>query len=394
MSLTTRSTPVLKEPRERKEQKESRESPRPPPEPAAVEQLGVTLRKSGLVTIYAIVTETHSLISNMAKLPSWDTKPVKAFKAFVITDSFAKTAKRLALDGTVKTVSKESEATYTFMFQNFANWMTEQGKTFSTVDQADLKRFINRTSENGRVINSKIAYRYLRLLERCYQHLEVVPNPAQQAILATDRSEFTKDAAGRALSEDQLRRFFDALPADPPRRRRVTPFDGWKRRRDRAMQVVMALAGLRVAEAIGLLLDEIGRQHNHDGSIELAITPDEKHGTSYEHTTTLPHEGVAELEPWLKERAEMKIPGEFVFPANLEGRKMIKKSVYMQVRATFKRAGIDESRAGGRTLRNTFAQRQLAGGSSPNELKDVLGLALERSAADYKFARIKPDPEQ
>ena len=147
-----------------------------------------------------------------------------------------------------------------------------------------------------------------------------------------------------------------------------------------------------MAEAIGLLLGEVGQQPDLDGAIELTITPSEKHETSHEHVTLLPREGAVELQAWLKERAAMGIPGELVFPANVAGRKMIKKTVYMQVRATFERAGIDLSRAGGRTLRNTFAQRKLAEGAKPDELKDTLGVALERSAADYQFARVKPDP--
>ncbi|KFI07647.1 tyrosine-type recombinase/integrase [Massilia sp. BSC265] len=327
----------------------------------------------------------------MATLSSWDDNPTKAFDAFVVSLDFAETAKRLPADGKLKTVSKQSVAIYAYMFRSFCNWMTEQGKTFSTIDQADIKRFINRADEHGQVINSKIAYRYLRLLERCYQHLGADPNPARQAILATGPAEFKRDDPGRALSEDQLRRFFDALPSAPVRLRRTTPFDGWKRRRDRAMQLVMALAGLRVSEAIGLLLTEVGQQADLDGAIELTITPSQKHDTSHEHVTLLPREGAVELQAWLKERAEMGIPGDFVFPANTEGRRMIKKTVYMQVRATFERAGIDPSRAGGRTLRNTFAHRKLAEGAAPSELKDTLGLALERSAADYKFARVKPD---
>jgi hypothetical protein len=62
------------------------------------------------------------------------------------------------------------------------------------------------------------------------------------------------------------------------------------------------------------------------------------------------------------------------------------------MRATFERAGMDLARSGGRTLRNTFGKRQLDNGASADELKDVLGLALERSAADYNFTRVKPDP--
>lgn len=90
---------------------------------------------------------------------------------------------------------------------------------------------------------------------------------------------------------------------------------------------------------------------------------------------------------------ELALRGEFVFPANVDGGKMTKKTVYKQIRATFERAGMDTSRAGGRTLRNTFAKGQLDSGARPDELKDILGLALDRSAADYKFTRIKDDPK-
>lgn len=330
----------------------------------------------------------------MHTLKSWNADPVKAFKEFVFTEAFAETGRRALADGTLRVLSEESAKIYVFMFNKVAGWIQKQGLTFSTTGEADLLRFIGRTEKGKPVLNSKIAYRYLRLLERCYEHLGVAPNPATQAILHIDRAHIKKDEAGRSLSEDQLERFFNALPADPPRRRRSTPFDGWKRRRDRAMQVVIALAGLRVSEAVGLLVAEVGRQAALDGSIELTITPSEKHDTSHEHTVTLPREGVDELRPWLEEREAMGIPGQFVFPANLAGNRLTRKTVYVQMRATFERAGLDLERSGGRTLRNTFAKRQLDAGTKPEELKDVLGLALERSAADYKLTRVKPDPAE
>jgi site-specific recombinase XerD len=329
----------------------------------------------------------------MSTLASWDADPVRAFRDFVSTTAFSKTGRRLRADGTLRELSPASAKIYVFMFNNLAGWLQEQRIAFSAVTQADLIRFINRTEKGKRVLNSKIAYRYLRLLERCYEHLDLSPNPAQLAILNVDRAHMTKDEAGRTLSEAQLERFFAALPADAPRKRRNTPFDGWKRRRDRAMQVVIALAGLKVSEAVGLLVSEVGRQAAIDGSIVLTITPDEKHDTSHEHEVTLPREGAEELRAWLDERETMALPGEFVFPANLTGARMTRKTVYMQMRATFERAGMDLSRSGGRTLRNTFAKRQLDGGATPEQLKDVLGLALERSAADYEFTKVKPDPE-
>lgn len=325
---------------------------------------------------------------------SWDADPARAFKEFVATTAFAETGRRARADGTLRLLSAESAKIYIFMFNNVAGWFQEQALPFSQVTQADLLRFIGRTVKGKRVLNSKIAYRYLRLLERCYEHLGVTPNPAQLAILGIDRAQIARDDAGRTLSEDQLQRFFAALPADAPRLRRSTPFDGWKRRRDRAMQVVIALAGLRVSEAVGLLLTEVGRQAAIDGSVVLTITPDEKHDTSHEHEVCLPREGADELGAWLQEREEMAIPGQFVFPANLTGARMTRKTVYMQMRATFERAGMDLARSGGRTLRNTFAKRQLDNGAEPDALKDVLGLALERSAADYKLTRVTPDPDE
>ena len=329
----------------------------------------------------------------MHELAAWNTDPIRSFKQFVTSTAFAETGRRLRADGSLPGLSEASAKIYIFMFNSLAGWLAEERLPFSRVTQADLLRFIERKENGKRVLNSKIAYRYLRLLERCYDHLQLSPNPAQLAILGIDRAHIARDDAGRTLSDEQLARFFAALPADAPRRRRSTPFDGWKRRRDRAMQVVIALAGLRVSEAIGLLVSEVGRQAEIDGSILITITPDEKHDTSHEHSVTLPPQGVEELLPWLQEREAMGIPGEFVFPANLTGSKMTRKTVYVQMRATFERAGMDLARSGGRTLRNTFARQQLEQGASPDELKDVLGLALERSAADYQFTQVTPDPD-
>ena len=317
-------------------------------------------------------------------LAEWDARPVEAFAAFVVTPDFVLTSSRQR-DPVPLPISTESAAIYKFMFGKFATWMLEHGVRMSTVNAADLRRFIDLSHDGQRDLNSKIAYRYLRLLERCFDYLDRTPNPARQAIAATDRAHLAEDAPMLALGPDDLGRFLAALPAG--RTDDTEGHAGWKRRRDRAMQVVMALAGLRVAEAIGLLLDEVGRQPDIDGAIELNITPEAKHRTSYEHTVKLPRAGVAELTAWLKEREAMEIPGDLVFPANPQGEPLHKATVYRQTRATFERAGIAVARAGGRTLRNSFAVQQLDQGVPRSELTTALGLALERSTEAYRYAR-------
>jgi site-specific recombinase XerD len=317
-------------------------------------------------------------------LQAWDRNPTLAFAAFVTTPEFVLTASRQP-DLIPSPISAESAAIYQFMFGKFAAWMVDQRLTMSTVGAADLGRFIGRSTKGKRDLNSKIAYRYLRLLERCYDWLERSPNPAREAIAATDRAHLAQDAPMAALTADELQAFLAALPAGRAPDQKGSP--GWKRRRDRAMQIVMALSGLRVAEAVGLLVGEIGRQTLVDGGIELNITPERKHRTSYEHTTVLPREGVAELMDWLEERAALRIPGELVFPASLEGEALHKATVYRQVKASFARAGIAPARAGGRTLRNTFASQQWQHGTPAEEMTTLLGVALERSAQAYKYAR-------
>ena len=327
---------------------------------------------------------------------AWDRAPNVAFAAFVGSTDFVMTASRQR-DEAVRPVSPASATVYKFMFGKFAAWMVTEKLKMSTVNAASLQRFVQLSTDGVPDLNSKIAYRYLRLLERCFEYLGRAPNPAREAILATDRAHLAHDAPMTALNEDELQRFMAALPARPDEQKNEGKA-GWKRRRDRAMQVVMVLAGLKVAEAIGLLLDEVGRQADIDGGLDLNITPAQKHPTSHEHTTVLAREGVPELLAWLRERDELAIPGELVFPANLEGEPLHKATVYRQVKATFERAGIAISRAGGRTLRNTFATQQLRHGTSQSELTGVLGLALERSAAAYKYARVNSqdapdDPE-
>jgi site-specific recombinase XerD len=333
----------------------------------------------------------------MNPLAAWDRDPVKRFADFVATPDFVMTSSRQR-ELSPKPVSPESAAIYRFMFGKFAAWMLDERLKMSTVTARDLHRFVQLAHDGHRDLNSKIAYRYLRLLERCYEYLQRSPNPARDAIVGIDRAQITRDAPMTALNAEELERFMAALPGQ--RQGDQLSDDGkasgWKRRRDRAMQVTMALAGLRVAEAIGLLVEEVGRQVDVEGGITLTITPEHKHPTSYEHTTTLPKEGVAELRAWLKERADLNIPGGLAFPANMEGEPLHKATVYRQVKATFERAGLAVPRAGGRTLRNTFASQQLRQGTPQSELTTTLGLALERSAEAYKYARVNgetPAPE-
>jgi integrase/recombinase XerD len=319
----------------------------------------------------------------MSKIQKWDTNPTAAFNDFVRSAEYSKSSRRRKpSDADPEILAPGSAEIYSFMFNKFAAWLKTRGLTMSTLDGQALYEFLDSRAEDGeREIHSRIAHRYLRLLERCYDFLEVRTNPAKSAILGVERERRSlgQDKSMAVLNPDQEARFINALP---------DPTGGWKRRRDRAMQLVMLMAGLKVSEAIGLQMDEIAAQSNLDGSLSLPITPVGKHQTSYEHETRMRSAGVTELLAWIAERRSMPFQGTLAFPANFRGDPLDKATVYRQVKATFSRAEITVDRSGGRTLRNTFAVQELEE-ISIEELTELLGLALPRSTKPYTDARSK-----
>jgi site-specific recombinase XerD len=302
---------------------------------------------------------------------------------------FIKTSTRLNDRKIQEPISEQSAETYRLMFGKFARWMVEHNKVLSQITHYDLLMFLESGSTLGRQrvpdLKSKITYRYLRLIERCLIHLQVYPNPAQHAIFDAVRSQkIGRDNAMVVLTTQQLHEFVSALPFS-------VPPGNWKLRRDRAMQLVMLFAGLRVAEAIGLTLEEVGRVPEPDGSLLISIEPANKHLTSYEHQTLLRPGAVADVLRWVIERETMVVPGRLVFPANAYGAQLDQATVYRQVAATFRRAGIVLPRTGGRTLRNTFASQELKNGMTTSDLRKLLGLALERSTDTYAAAGAKTE---
>ena len=330
----------------------------------------------------------------MPDLKTWDADPLAAFTTFVTTPAFASTSRRLG-EAEPEAISTTSAAVYTFMFRKFAAWLAGQNRRFSQVEERDLVRFISQLRRRGEQ-NSGITERYLRLLERCYSHVQIAPNPATSATkLATDNHYLAQNVGTEALDSEQVAAFVSALPPlDPPGANRAGRLPkAWKRRRDHAVQATLLFGGLKVAEAIGLHLGEVEDSFS-PLPIRLKINPEDKHATSYEHETIVHGYGADALRYWLIERlaedskGQRLLKGDLVFPGDAEGKPMSKVTLWRQVKATFSRAGIDVNRSGGRTLRNTFAAQQLnEHGRTKHDVKGYLGLALERSAEIYETAK-------
>lgn len=316
----------------------------------------------------------------------WASDPMTPFKAFIASSEFVELGRRVPAyrdpDKKAQPLRPATIQVYTLMFGKFHRWMRDHGKTLYTVSDDDILQFLDsrQADDTGDAeqLKSTIRVKYVRMLERVFQHLEVSPNPAQSTAFQIYK---TKGASGKDLEmvvmdDAQQQAFMRALPVA-----NATPA-GWKRRRDRAMQALMLGAGLTVAEAMHAKMRDIGALDS-TGSLPVTVRPESAHSTTREHKTLLRPFALAEVMQWVEERKKLDIPGQLLFPASLStGKPLDKATVYRQVKKTFARAGLEMPRQGGRTLRNTFAVRELEK-ESVELVGQLLGLERQRSTEAY-----------
>jgi len=336
----------------------------------------------------------------------WKTDPLEAFQAFVISPEFQLLGRRktaLAASNSPPPMRASSARIYILMFGKFLRWLKENKLQLMQVSSSNIMGFLEHGSDistdypatQKKDLNSSIRIRYLRILERVFQHLDIQPNPARHAAFdiykSSDKKLRGNDLEKVVMSDQEQSAFMQALPAASSGEIDAG-HAGWKRRRDRAMQATMLGAGLKVSEVIGIATDSVGVT-DATGCIPIAVSPASTAGTSRWHQTQLRQFAVDEVIAWKKERLTMKIPGKLLFPANIQGASLDKATVYRQVKATFARAGIDVQRLGGRTLRNSFAVRELSSGSSIELVGEFMGHRKRKSTEQYLLETASKAPK-
>jgi integrase/recombinase XerD len=329
------------------------------------------------------------------KLLFWNQSPLPAFDAFVRSPDFQMLGKQRkhATNSMAKhkAMRDSSARIYTLMFGKFLRWCGEKNIEFLDLTSDQIMHFLEygskaKSVKGARDLNSSIRIRYLRILERVFQHLEITPNPAQNAIFGIYAVKNKKlrgeDADKAVLTETEQQAFMNALPGIAKSDNQETPPSGWKRRRDRAMQAMMLGAGLKVSEVIGIGTANVGTIDS-EGCMPVTVSPGSTGGTSRWHETLIRQFAVTEIVNWYEERIKLAIPGPLFFPASLQGIKLDKATVYRQVKATFQRANISVSRLGGRTLRNSFAVRELKDGVTIEEVGEFMGHRKRKSTEHY-----------
>ena len=319
---------------------------------------------------------------------NWIISPLASFKQFVKTSEFIELGRRPVgknRNGIAQqSISDSSANVYIHMFAKFLRWVDSQKLTIYTIDHLQISQFLNAGHTPGKMLNSAIRLRYLRLLERVFTYLDVEPNPARHAIFSAYQNRTSgHDQAKVALTEEQQSLFMQYLPEAVPFNLSSMNTPEWKRRRDRALLAMLLGAGLKVSEVVGMHADSIGVP-DYTGSVPVTVTPSSESTVSRPHQTLLRPFAIPEVMQWLEERRLRKIPGLLLFPSNLSGGQLDKSTIYLLTKATYKKAGIDVARKGPRTLRNSFAVRELsAEQGSIEEIGEYLGLYERKSTEKY-----------
>lgn len=326
----------------------------------------------------------------------WRRDPVKTFNAFVTSIEFVELGDRGQQQkgreskgrsgAPLKPLRPQSVKIYQAMFGRFLKWCQEHNKpAINDLTDRDIYSFLHSMNARQRPMASAIRVKYLRLLERVYVHMGVQSNPASLAAQkAFDNKDAGKDKPKAWLVQSDEAAFMAALPD------RGT----WRSQRDRAILAVMIGAGLKVDEVVGLKLDDVG-ELNDAGELELQIrgTAD---GFRRDHCAIVRAFAVPDVIAWMKVRRslfEKRADARFLFTTNSDGKGMHPSMVYRKVKEAFERAGLAPDRLGGRTLRNTFAIRELRQGGVTQDnvsmLTDLLGLHEQRSMLRYVVKEVR-----
>ncbi|MFZ6773889.1 tyrosine-type recombinase/integrase [Undibacterium sp. SXout7W] len=330
--------------------------------------------------------------ADQLNIEQWVAEPLTAFKTFIQSPEYLlfsrrKSGLKMRPHLLKQTISDKSALVYQTMFSKLISWLHVRKIRFWDLSDEDLFAFLEQKDKNDTpILKSEIQYRYLRLIENIFDYLQRPDNPARGVIFQVLHEKMYlqgRNLSPVGLSSAEIERFIAAMPVSDAEIRPSRLHAGWKKRRDRALQCVMLGGGLKVSEVVGLHISEVKPDVEVDGTLKVSLTPNDKHETSYRHDTYIQSEFVPDVLSWMQERTMVAVGGTLLFPGT-NGKKLDKSSVYTQVKKTFTRAEISISRVGGRTLRNTFAIKELQAGEQLETLQKKLGLADQRSVFLYK----------
>lgn len=299
---------------------------------------------------------------------------------------------------------------YESMWGKLCGWMSREGISLDALTGADLFRFLDtetfniRRGRSGAVPVESIKedekaekkeakehrQRYVRMVEKVFDHLfELglsIENPGRKA--GKEKAGKGRNAPMRFLTPLERSNLFQVLRQEfsrpIPEEEKEKEKAKWTKVRDACLVAMIVGAGMKVSE-----VDSLSVNCTSDGF--LIIPP--KYQRPKRKCPVLPiaSEGLSKWTEWVSSLPSLSTS--VLFPADVIRRRndqtqpteaMHPATMFRRVSALFKAAGIDGSRIGGQTLRNTYAAMLFEEGHSDNEMMEYLGIKLPENMIDMR----------
>jgi site-specific recombinase XerD len=281
--------------------------------------------------------------------------------------------------------SENSVKTYASMWGKFVKF-----RPSNTVlaDAGQIEVFLNTLSartrrgfQSGRGPENPLGIRrrYLAMLDQLFDSLVAdgvrLDNPAKRLL-------FMLDVTYRAVPRH--------MPVALAKKDEVTVIeviDSWdisSRRglRDRAVLALLAGAGLKVGEVLGLRVEDV-RLHDDPPNVQVANRKNER-------LAPVAVWAVSHIAAWLQLLGADGDLGGAVFPGD-DASPLAACTVYRIVASAIKKAKLNPKHVGPSVLRHTYAVRQLRAGTKLSTVSAWLGHVQETSTAVYRLMVVDPE---
>jgi integrase len=346
-------------------------------------------------------------------IESWQSKPLIAFEAFLLSEEF-RFSNRSSMDLPISHRIKAGSAkVYVSMFNKFIRYLALKNANLLQCQAQDVRSFI--TEELGSA-SGETRSRYVRLIERVYDYLHlrhmIDANPATQWVLemhTNNQKAVTKEDFRKPITTDSdIKRLQNWLYAQGAQAIREGK---WKLARDVTMASLSLGTGMRCAELVKLKRSQAKYFPDRPSAerLEFDIPSWASVRTARAHKASAEHDCVDLMELWWKVRWShddsqktttptpevLKAPlvapligGELLFPATAQGKQMKPTTLFVNLKTLGTQAqkdgAIKEKDAwilgsGATGLRRAYIVSQLERGRPPQFLTERLGHFHSRS---------------
>lgn len=247
-------------------------------------------------------------------------------------------------------------AAYTRDLENCGEFLDSGRRTFENAQVSDLRAYLAFLTENG--MSVKTQARRLSALREFYKYLytEKIRTDNPTDVLDSPK---TGRSLPKYLSEEEINRLFDAIPAMSPK----------KALRMKALLEILYASGLRVSELVSLPASTANVRENF-----LIV----RGKGSKDRMVPLTDAAKQALHEWIPER-ERTLPkgreSRWLFPSRSKTGHLTREGFFEELKSLATAAGIPAERVSPHVIRHSFASHLIAHDADLRTVQQMLGHA-------------------